>query len=585
MLFIKRIQILLPLMKKNKIKKYLLIFLLIFLPWHGTISVFLPSPFTYWKEIILCLFFITSFDLKIKHQRFSKSIKETLKTPSFWAFLFLLWLFILVTLNKFDYYSIVSARYLGTGFFVFLLFSHYFSKSQNSKKEIEKSFVYFVYSCVLSVLFGIWAKFGNGFEILKNFYSQTISSWVPGQTIPIFHETNGFIRMQGASSGPIEFSHLLVMALFLLLFIKPFRLTFFEKILKKLLNVTSKKPIENGFLFSILIFGIFQSFSRAAILANVLLIGTYLWQTKKSVNALNIKTKMISGFIIFLLTLSFCLYKKDFLQKHIIQRIGTSEHFTRPIETIKIGLKKPFLGNLGMIGPAARMQNLKENNNDQAPIAENIFADYFAQMGFFGLIFAFGFFTSLFFKIPKKHWGLPLVILLLGNLATILDMMPISITFFIILAWLTNFRQKQTFTFLSAKSKNLNKARKITKKTVGHFIEKSFKNGWDDTIFQENFIPEKTKFIIINQKKIGLLQTEIRDKKELYVVNLLLLKPFQKQGIGSEILNLLFEDAKKQNLELTLSVHKINFNAQKFYSKIGFKKTQETKTHFFLKKI
>lgn len=555
------------------LKNWLLFFLLIFLPWHGIITVFLPKPFLFWKEIILVLFFIFSLNFK-QIKKFLKEEKvKNFKSSFFWAILFLIWLFILAILNQFNYYSIIAIRYLGIGFFVFCLFSYYFSHSQKFKKKTEKSLIYFVYFCVLAVLFGIWSKFGNGFEILSNFYSPTISSWVPGQTIPIFHKTNEFIRIQGASSGPIEFSHLLLVAFFLLLFSKPLKLTFL------------KKAYKNWTLIIILFFGIFQSFSRSAILSAMVLGIIYWWQTKTPFNKITKKTTKIGYILLILFSSFFLFYKTNFLYKNIIQRAGTSAHLTRPLEAIKTGLKNPFFGRLGSIGPAARIRNLKEKDNDQALIAENIFADYFAQTGFVGLILSLGFFITLFFQVAKKYWGFLIIILLTANLATIFDMTPLSIIYFLILAFLIERSKKQSFSFLSATSNDLNIARKITKETVGNFIKKSFEDGWNDHIFKKNFRPKQAKFIVINNKKIGLLQTEIIDKKELYVVSLLIQKTFQKQGIGSTILNNLYKNAKKQNLELTLSVHKINFNAQKFYSKMKFKKTRETKTHFFLKKI
>lgn len=357
-------------MKTQKTTRTLLTILAILLPWHGLISVLFPTPLLFWKEaILLCLFFIC-IDLKSTLKLFHTP-KQYFQYPTIWAILFCLWLLLLIAVKKFDYYSIIAARYLGTGFLTFIISTWYLSKPKLETEKNKKIFTYFIHSCVLSVLFGTWMKFGNGFEALKNFYSPTISSWVPGQIIPIFHETNGLIRMQGASSGPIEFSHLLLIAVFFLLFFKSS-------------DQTTSKNSSKWILLGILAFGIFQSFSRAAIGAMVILISLYLWQIKKPFK-ITTSRKWILSLLFICLTAAITIYKKDYLYQNLFRRAGTSAHFTRPIEGIKIGLKQPFFGNLGSIGPAARTQNLRQKNDDRAFIAENIFVDYWIQTGVLGL--------------------------------------------------------------------------------------------------------------------------------------------------------------------------------------------------------
>ncbi|HID92402.1 TPA: hypothetical protein EYP45_04775 [Candidatus Peregrinibacteria bacterium] len=276
------------------------------------------------------------------------------------------------------------------------------------KKTFSK---YFIFSSVSSIAFGSWVKFGNGAEITRNFYSQTISSWVPGQTIPLWHEAGEFVRMQGASSGPIEFSHLLLVALFFTL-------------ISKLKNIYK-------ILFSaVFLFGIWQSYSRAAILgAIIILLFHLIYPLKDKISEIIKKNK--KKVLITVLVVIFAGFW-GIQNTNTLERAGTLEHFTRPVEAAKFGLDNIFSNNLGKLGPAARAKNLRENNNDSAMIAENVFIDIFAQMGIIGLILYLLFFFYLAKELEPKFLGIFLASLLVMNLATIFDMTPVSILFFAI---------------------------------------------------------------------------------------------------------------------------------------------------------
>ncbi|MCF7830966.1 O-antigen ligase family protein [Candidatus Gracilibacteria bacterium] len=404
----------------KKVVERLLLSLALFLPHHGTITVFLPEPFRFWKEVVLLALFFTVLFYEIKNWRVYGW--PTFSWAEILAVLFLLWTLSLVLISSDKSTSLVAARYLGLGFFVFLVISRLKRKFLNSDWEFWKQQFtsLFIVSCAASVLFGVWAKFMGGFEKLTGFYSPTISSWVPGQTLPLYHETGEFIRMQGASSGPNEFAHLLLAALFLI----PF--------LPKGANKRQEVCIKILFII-ILLFGIMQSFSRSAILVAIL--GIIFFLTKQF--KFN-RQKIMSTLLVILLIFWGVLVGSKRLNNNFVQRLGTSEHFTRPVESVKMGLQNPLVGNLGKLGPAARAKNLRENNDDKALIAENIFADYFAQLGVFGLLLALGFFVVLFLELPYLNRLFLGAVFLTGSVATIFEMTPISIIFFLLFAFFSS---------------------------------------------------------------------------------------------------------------------------------------------------
>ena len=404
------------LLMKNLVT-WLICILAFFLPFHGAISVFLPDFFQFWKEgILMVVFCILVF---VEGKRVVEEIRNLpLSKEEVFCILFLLWGVVLTLLSEDKETAFVAFRYLGLGFFVYLICLRLFRSfsAEWQKETFQKFSVVFVCSCVCSVLFGVWAKFFGGFDVLKDYYSMTVSSWVPGQMIPIYHEAGEFIRMQGGSSGPIVFSHLLLGGLFIKLKIRD----------------KSSVGILDLVIWGILLFGIFQSFSRAAVLA--LVVGGIVWLYLMGCFD-RLKSGVVGGLIVFLLVSgTFSLVNLE-MRTNLFLRGGTSAHFSRPVEALKVGLEHPFLGDLGKFGPAARVKNLRENNDDRAMIAENVFIDYFVQMGIVGLVLALCFFVAVFRSLKKEFWPFLGGFLVVANLATIFDMTPIAITFFIILAF------------------------------------------------------------------------------------------------------------------------------------------------------
>lgn len=390
--------------------------LFLLLPLHGAITVFGPDWIRFWKEfVILALLGITIFlEIKNRQQR-----QEKIKNSFWWASGFLLLLGVLVFTNPDPKTAAMAARYLGFGFLVFIIVSRL--SIHIPKITLQNIGPYFLTACTLSVLFGLWGHFLNGFEFLSSFYSQTISSWVPNQKIPLYHELNGTPRMQGMSSGPVEFAHILVAGAWVIPYSK----------IKKWIKIV---------LLLLFISGIWFSASRAALLIIILsalyFIMQYVNQTQKQ--------KIILTAFIFIIGIGTIAFTPT-LQTKFIHRVGTSEHITRPIEALKKGIQSPLIGNLGSIGPAARNKNLQENDNDKAFIAENVFADYWVQMGIGGIILGLGFFIVHFLEYSKPERMFILMAFLLANMATIFDMTPISLLFFILFVLLSKNKVSPSF--------------------------------------------------------------------------------------------------------------------------------------------
>lgn len=412
----------------QRLATVLIILLLFLLPHHGAITVFAPDWMRWWKEGVLLLLGLTVILNLFQNLRNTLSklpLQEggILRSPDFYALLFLLWGAVLIALNPDPRTALIAFRYLGLGYVVYLIISCGVTKLWSDGASASLLHV-FIASLLLSVLFGFWAQFLGGYEVLTSWYSNTISSWVPGQTIPLYHESDGIIRMQGTSSGPIEFSHLLVVGVYLLLFRMSYGTT----------KLRSYEAFKLLYFFTLLLFllAIYFSHSRAAMIAVVILIFAKIIQQFQGADLRQFKIILSSTIIGLILS---GVVGSAFAPS-LLHRAGTSDHITKPIEAVKTGFEKPFTGHLGEWGPAARAKNLIENNDDKAPIAENVFADYFVQLGILGLLIGLGFLWSLWGGFEYEGRVFLITIFVLMNLATVLDMTPVSITFFFFLAFL-----------------------------------------------------------------------------------------------------------------------------------------------------
>ena len=250
--------------------------------------------------------------------------------------------------------------------------------------------------------------------------------------------------MQGGSSGPVEFGMMILIAFWIWIYF------FMEELqTKKSGDFSFFKILLNSLVGGVLLFGIYQSYSRAILGGSLIFVFNFLWMQilakfwKTFKNEFFSKSKSVKTaqilFLLIVLITSFKLLitRTEILEKFeekFIERVGTTEHFTRPIQAFNLGFENIFIGNLGKLGPAARQQNLAINNSDYALIAENVFIDVFAQTGILGVVFYSLFFFFVFLKTRKLARILLFVIFLVANTATIFDMTPVAILVFFMLA-------------------------------------------------------------------------------------------------------------------------------------------------------
>jgi len=78
--------------------------------------------------------------------------------------------------------------------------------------------------------------------------------------------------------------------------------------------------------------------------------------------------------------------------------------------------------------------------------------------------------------------------------------------------------------------------------------EESFHQYWEAT---------QVRIIVADNVQLGWIQSFVRED-ELFVGQLFVDQPFQRQGIGTEVMNRLIQEASDVNRAISLAVVKIN---------------------------
>jgi len=102
--------------------------------------------------------------------------------------------------------------------------------------------------------------------------------------------------------------------------------------------------------------------------------------------------------------------------------------------------------------------------------------------------------------------------------------------------------------------------------------------AWQAQHFRQHFGPLTCQIIVLHRQDIGVLCV-VRRATEVFLGNLELLPTYQGQGIGTQLLKTLIDEAHQKRIPLTLQVLKVN-PARRLYERLGFSISGETTTHF-----
>jgi ribosomal protein S18 acetylase RimI-like enzyme len=107
---------------------------------------------------------------------------------------------------------------------------------------------------------------------------------------------------------------------------------------------------------------------------------------------------------------------------------------------------------------------------------------------------------------------------------------------------------------------------------------------WDDErqreMFDAKFSPARFQVITRDGQDVGLLRLE-EAPDHLTIALIELLPAFQRQGIGTAVLQQVVAHARARHVPVHLQVFKVN-PARQLYTRLGFTTTAETPTHFVM---
>ena len=117
----------------------------------------------------------------------------------------------------------------------------------------------------------------------------------------------------------------------------------------------------------------------------------------------------------------------------------------------------------------------------------------------------------------------------------------------------------------------------ITEDAMRGYVEETW-GTWDDEEqlqkHRANFTPETYRMILIEDEVAGLVAVE-EFPSHVWLVKLYVLAKYRGQGIGSQVLQGIQQNASAHGKPVTLRVLRVNKRAQALYAKHGFKLTEE----------
>ena len=98
--------------------------------------------------------------------------------------------------------------------------------------------------------------------------------------------------------------------------------------------------------------------------------------------------------------------------------------------------------------------------------------------------------------------------------------------------------------------------------------------GWDEQRQRDShtrkFNPDRWQIITADRADIGMLDVEYRPG-EIYISRIEIHPDFQGQGIGTQLISALADEARGQDQDLVLDVLVVNHRARALYRRLGMK--------------
>ena len=135
-----------------------------------------------------------------------------------------------------------------------------------------------------------------------------------------------------------------------------------------------------------------------------------------------------------------------------------------------------------------------------------------------------------------------------------------------------------------AQAADLAFCRRITHDTMRWIVERLW--GWDEAQqvkkFAQKWNVDEVRIITVATEDAGWLQTApVEDA--VFLKQIYLDRPFQRQGIGTRVMQIVIDEAQRDGKAVTLGVVKIN-PARHLYERLGFRTSHEDEYKFYMRR-
>jgi ribosomal protein S18 acetylase RimI-like enzyme len=124
----------------------------------------------------------------------------------------------------------------------------------------------------------------------------------------------------------------------------------------------------------------------------------------------------------------------------------------------------------------------------------------------------------------------------------------------------------------------------LHRETMRDYVDRTW--GWDETFqrskFDENFDPLQVLIIQRDSESIGYISV-LRPGNEIFLAAIEIAPAQQNQGIASQLIEELLDEADRSHLPVELQVLKVN-PARRLYERLGFQCRGETPTHYLMRR-
>jgi GNAT superfamily N-acetyltransferase len=102
--------------------------------------------------------------------------------------------------------------------------------------------------------------------------------------------------------------------------------------------------------------------------------------------------------------------------------------------------------------------------------------------------------------------------------------------------------------------------------------------AWQAQYFRQHFDPTACQIVVLHGQDIGALSV-VRRATDIFLSSIELLPAYQGQGLGTQLIKTLIDEARRKRVPIGLQVLKVN-SARRLYERLGFSISGETTTHY-----